>query len=106
MQATAQSLNCDRSTITQRLKGLGYQALVNNQGDFALAAKNLANDETLEELVEHKLREYEANLIPVRKSYQSVEHAIADCRRRLKNLPDRYFPAVEILIRNRFSSSL
>jgi len=106
MQATAQALHCDRSTVTQRLKGLGYEALVKNQGDFALAARDLANDESLEELVEQKLREYEGNLLPRRKRYQSVEEAIADCRRRFKNLPDRYLPAVEILIRDRFSSSV
>lgn len=105
MQATAFALQCDRSTITQRLKGLGYQALVKNHGDFSLAAKDLAKNESLEELVEHKLREYEANLLPVRKGYTSVEDAIVDCRRRFKNLPDRYFPAVEMLIRHRFPSS-
>jgi len=106
MQATAQALRCDRSTITQRLKGLGYEALVKNQGDFSLAAKDLAQDNSLETLVEHKLREYEANLLPIRKRYQSVEEAMVDCRRRLKNLPDRYLPAVEVLVRNRFSSSV
>ncbi len=104
MGATAKGLNCDRSTITQRLKGLGYEALVKSHGDFSLAAKNLAEDESLEDTVEQKLREYEANLLPRRKHFQSVEEAIADCRRRFKNLPDRYLPSVEILIRSRFSS--
>jgi transcriptional regulator with PAS, ATPase and Fis domain len=104
MQATAQALRCDRSTLTQRLKGLGYEALVRRKGDFSLAAKDLANDETLEPLVEQKIRDYEANLFPVRTQYHSAEEAIADCRRRFKNLPDRYFPAVEMLIRHRFAS--
>jgi len=106
MQATAQALHCDRSTITQRLKGLGYEALVKTQGNFSLAAKDLAQDDSLESLVEHKLREYEANILPIRKRCQSVEEAILDCRRRFKNLPDRYLPAVEILVRHRFSSSV
>ncbi|MDT7043627.1 sigma 54-interacting transcriptional regulator [Candidatus Nitronereus thalassa] len=105
MGATAQDLKCDRSTIMQRLKGLGYEVLVKHQGDFALAAKDLAHDESLEDLVEHKLREYEANLLPRRKHYQNVEEAISDCRRRFKNLPDRYFPAVETLVRQHFPSS-
>jgi transcriptional regulator with GAF, ATPase, and Fis domain len=105
MGATALNLNCDRSTITQRLKGLGYEALVKSQGDFSLAAKDLANNESLQDIVEQKLREYEANLLPRQKRYPSVEEAIADCRRRFKNLPDRYLPSVEILIRNRFSTS-
>lgn len=104
MGATAQALSCDRSTITQRLKGLGYEALVKSKGDFSLAAKDLADDESLENIVEQKLREYDSNLLPRRKRYPSVEDAINDCRRRFKNLPDRYFPSVEILIRSRFSA--
>lgn len=105
MGATAKALHCDRSTITQRLKGLGYEALVKSHGDFSLAAKELAEDESLEDIVELKLREYEANLLPLRKRYSTVDEAIADCRRRFKNLPDRYFAAVEVLVRHRFSSS-
>src|SRR5690606_7651305 len=37
MQATAKALGWDRSTVTQRLKGLGFQALVASQGNIVAA---------------------------------------------------------------------
>ena len=105
MQATARELSWDRSTVTQRLKGLGFQALVDHQHDVHEAARALAGDESLVRVVEGRLREYTKNLLPSSKQYQSVEEAIADCRKRFRNLPERHFPAVERLIQKRFSAS-
>lgn len=102
MQATAKALGWDRSTVTQRLKGLGFQALVDYHGNIEAAAKALAGDETLTRMVERRLREYSKNLLPSSKHYPSVEVAIADCRKRFRNLPERHFPAVEQLVRQRF----
>jgi len=104
MQATAKALGWDRSTITQRLKGLGFQALVAYHGNIEAAAQSLAGDVDLTRVVEGRLREYSKNLLPSSKHYSSVEEAIADCRKRFRNLPERHFPAVEQLVHERFST--
>jgi transcriptional regulator with PAS, ATPase and Fis domain len=104
MQATAATLGWDRGTVTQRLKGLGFQALMEYQGNIQAAAHALAGDERFVRVVEGRLREYANNLLPPSKHYGSVEEAIADCRKRFRNLPERHFPAVEQLIHARFAS--
>lgn len=104
MQATAKALGWDRSTVTQRLKGLGFQALVASHGNIEAAAYSLAGDVTLTRVVEGRLREYSKNLLPSSKHYSSVEEAVADCRKRFRNLPERHFPAVEQLVHQRFST--
>ena len=104
MQATAETLGWDRGTVTQRLKGLGFQALMDYQGDIHAAAVALAGDERFVRVVEGRLREYTKNLVPSSKQYGSVEEAIADCRKRFRNLPERHFPAVEQLLHERFAA--
>jgi len=104
MQATAATLGWDRGTVTQRLKGLGFQALMEYQGDVHAAARALAGDERCVRVVEGRLREYVNNLMPPSKNYTSVEEAIADCRKRFRNLPERHFPAVEQLLHERFAA--
>jgi transcriptional regulator with PAS, ATPase and Fis domain len=104
MQATARALGWDRSTVTQRLKGLGFQALVTYHGNVEAAAQSLAGDVTFARVVEGRLREYLKNLLPSSKQYSSVEEAVADCRKRFRNLPERHFPAVERLVHQRFSA--
>lgn len=105
MQATARELRWDRSTVTQRLKGLGFQALVEHHQDVHEAARSLAGDESLIRVVEGRLREYAKNLLPASKHYRTAEEAIADCRKRFRNLPERHFPAVERLIHERMTTS-
>ncbi len=105
MQATAATLGWDRSTVTQRLKGLGFQALVKCQGDIHAAAVVLAGDERFVPVLERRLREYSKNLVSAAKNYRSVEEAITDCRKRFRNLPERHFPAVEHLLHRRFTAS-
>ncbi|MEX2492748.1 MAG: sigma 54-interacting transcriptional regulator [Nitrospirales bacterium] len=105
MQATAATLGWDRGTVTQRLKGLGFQALRDSQGDVHAAAIVLAGNERFVRVVEGRLREYTNNLVPPSKHYGSVEEAIADCRKRFRNLPERHLPAVEELIHARFAPS-
>jgi transcriptional regulator with PAS, ATPase and Fis domain len=104
MQATAATLGWDRGTVTQRLKGLGFQALMEYQGNVHAAALALAGDERFVRVVEGRLREYTNNLVPTSKNYGSVEEAIADCRKRFRNLPERHFPAVEQLLHERFAA--
>lgn len=104
MQATAAALGWDRGTVTQRLKGLGFQALMDYQGDIHAAAQALAGDEKYVRVVEGRLREYAKNLVPPSRHYGSVEEAIADCRKRFRNLPERHFTAVEQLLHERFAA--
>jgi transcriptional regulator with PAS, ATPase and Fis domain len=102
MQATARQLGWDRSTVTQRLKGFCFQALVEAAGDHARAALTIAADSGHLRAVELKLADYHSHLLSVIEPFVSAEAALADCRRRFKNLPERHFRAVEELVRKRF----
>jgi DNA-binding NtrC family response regulator/CHASE2 domain-containing sensor protein len=102
MQATARALGCDRSTVTQRLKGLGFQALVETEGDRPRAAAILAGDPALAHVVELKLAEYHEHLLRSVAAFDSADAALSACRRRFKNLPERYFRALETLVLRRF----
>jgi DNA-binding NtrC family response regulator len=99
MQATARALGWDRSTVTQRLKGLGFQALVESGGDRGRAAASLAGDPALARTVELKLGEYHEHLLRSVAGFESVDAAVAACRRRFKNLPERHFRSLERLVR-------
>ncbi|PYN86767.1 MAG: hypothetical protein DMD87_17315 [Candidatus Rokuibacteriota bacterium] len=102
MQATARALGWDRSTVTQRLKGLGFRALVDANGDRSKAALTLAGEPALARTVELKLREYSEHLRRVVESFGSPDEAIAACRKRFKNLPERHFRSLELLVRQHF----
>ena len=104
MQATARALGWDRSTVTQRLKGLCFQALVESAGDQARAASALAGDPSLSRTVELKLMDYTAHLMETIAPFADVEEALADCKRRFKNLPERHFKSVDTLVRRHFQS--
>ena len=103
MQATAKALGWDRSTVTQRLKGLCFQALVDSEGDQAKAAIALAGDPSLLRTVELKLMDYYGHLTEIIQSLTTVDEALLDCKRRFKNLPERHFKSVETLVRKHFS---
>lgn len=103
MQAAARALGWDRSTVTQRLKGMGFQALVESQGDHPNAAFALAGDPALVRTVELKLLDYHQHLLRTIQEFGSAEKAIAACKKRFKNLPDRHFRSVETLIRQHFA---
>jgi DNA-binding NtrC family response regulator len=104
MQATARALGWDRSTVTQRLKGVGFRALVDAGGDRAKAAAALADDPALARTVEVKLTEYHEHLLRSVADFDTAEAAIAACRRRFKNLPERHFRSLEALVRQKFSA--
>jgi DNA-binding NtrC family response regulator len=103
MQATARALGWDRSTVTQRLKGLGFRALVDAGGDREKAALALAGEATLARAMELKLGEYHGHLLRSVGGFETVEAALAACRRRFKNLPDRHFRSLEALVRQHFA---
>jgi transcriptional regulator with PAS, ATPase and Fis domain len=102
MQATANVLGWDRSTVTQRLKGLCFQALFENHGDHAKAAMAIAGDPAHVRTVELKLSDYYNHLLSVIEPFTSVDEALVECKRRFKNLPDRHFASVERLVKKRF----
>jgi transcriptional regulator with PAS, ATPase and Fis domain len=104
MQATAKTLGWDRSTITQRLKGLCFQSLVESDGDQAKAALTIAGDPSHLRTVELKLMDYYSHLLSVIEPFATADEALADCKRRFKNLPDRHFVAVERLVRKHFEA--
>ena len=102
MQATATALGWDRSTVTQRLKGLCFQALVDAQGDQLKAALAIAGDPSHARTAELKLRDYYDHLQSVIKPFATAEEALVECRRRFKNLPERHFSSVETLVQQHF----
>ena len=102
MQATARALGWDRSTVTQRLKGLCFQALVESGGDQSKAASALAGDPSLLRRVELKLMDYYGHLLGTIEPFMTAEEALLDCKRRFKNLPERHFKSVEALVRRYF----
>ena len=99
MQATAKALGWDRSTVTQRLKGLCFQALVEAQGDQAKAASAIAGDPAHLRTAELKLADYYHHLRSVIEPFATAQEALAECKRRFKNLPERHFKAVETLVK-------
>ena len=72
MQATAQTLGWHRSTVTQRLKGLCFHALVETHGDKAQAAATLAGDPSLTRTVELKLMDYYDHLVAMIQPFATV----------------------------------
>jgi transcriptional regulator with PAS, ATPase and Fis domain/CHASE2 domain-containing sensor protein len=102
MQATARTLGWDRSTVTQRLKGLCFQALVEADGDQAKASLAISGDPGHLRTVELKLMDYHSHLISVIEPFATANEALLNCRRRFKNLPDRHFSSVEALVRRYF----
>jgi transcriptional regulator with GAF, ATPase, and Fis domain len=102
MQATAKTLAWDRSTVTQRLKGLCFQALVEADGNQTHAALAIAGDPSHLRTVELKLMDYHNHLMSVIEPFATANEALLDCKRRFKNLPDRHFASVETLVRQYF----
>jgi hypothetical protein len=89
--------------VTQRLKGLGFQTLVETSGNKAQAAATLAGDPSLTRTVELKLMDYYDHLLATLLPFATVDEALLDCKRRFKNLPDRHFRSVETLARQHFA---
>ena len=105
MQSTAKTLGWDRSTVTQRLKGLCFQALVETSADQAKAALTIAGDSSHLRTVELKLMDYYDHLRSVIEPFATAEEALTDCKRRFKNLPERHFSSVETLVRRHFQQN-
>jgi len=92
--------------VTQRLKGLGFGALVDSRGDRRKAALALAGDPALARAVDLKLAEYHEHLLRAVEGFESAEAAVVACRRRFKNLPERHFRSLEVLVRQHFQTRM
>jgi DNA-binding NtrC family response regulator/CHASE2 domain-containing sensor protein len=103
MQATAKALGWDRSTVTQRLKGMSFRALVEAEGDQSRAALALAGDAAMARPVALKIAEYHDHLMATVRHFTSADEAVAACRKRFKNLPERHFKYLETLVRQSFT---
>ncbi len=62
----------------------------------------VAGDASLARMVGLKLREYHEHLLRSVGGFDSAEAAVAACRRRFKNLPERHFRSLELLVRQHF----
>jgi transcriptional regulator with PAS, ATPase and Fis domain len=102
MQETAKTLGWDRGTVTQHLKGLCFQALVDTDGDQHKAALAIAANPSHLRTVELKLMDYYGHLLSIIEPFATVDEALLDCKRRFKNLPERHFAPVASLIRGYF----
>ncbi len=100
IDAVAQRIGISRGTVASRFKGICFQAIVAHDGKVEEAAAEVAG--TKDSRVESKVREYYANLMETVQQFPNADLAVLECRRRFKNLPQRYFPAVEQLIRRKF----
>jgi DNA-binding NtrC family response regulator len=103
IDAVAQRLGISRGTVASRFKGICFQAIVAHEGRMAEAAEEVAG--VRDGRVESKIREYYSNLLEAAQQFPNADLAVLECRRRFKNLPQRYFPAVEQLIRSKFTVS-
>ncbi len=100
---TAKVFNISRGTAAHRFKGICFETLARCNGDIQKASVELSGTGFASiEVVKERVGEYYANLIEVIRQYDSVENAMAECRRRFKNLNGRYFSAMEELVRMYF----
>jgi len=100
VDAVAQRLGISRGTVASRFKGICFQAIVAHEGRMGEAAEEVAG--VKDGRVESKIREYYLNLMETAQQFPTADLAVLECRRRFKNLPQRYFPAVEQIIRSKF----
>ena len=103
IDAVAQRLGISRGTVASRFKGICFQAIVTHEGRMGEAAEEVAG--VRDSRVESKIREYHANLLEAAQQFPNADLAVLECRRRFKNLPQRYFPSVEQIIRSKFPVS-
>src|SRR5439155_25383543 len=91
-----------RSKVTRPRRGIALRVRVDADGDRRTAALALADDQALGRTVERKLGEYHEHLLRAVEGFDSADAAVAACRRRLKNLPERHFRSLEFLVRQHF----
>jgi len=104
IDAVAQRLGTSRGTVASRFKGICFQAIVAHEGRMTEAAEEVAG--VKDDRVESKIRAYYNNLLEAAQAFPNADLAVLECRRRFKNLPQRYFPSVEQIIRRTFATPM
>lgn len=99
--SAAEELDWSRDTVTEWWKGLCFKALVHHEFDKDNAAASLAGESGLTKLALKKLTEYIKGLDKVVTLDPPSMDVHAWCKKNFRNLPARYYPAVETLIRTR-----
>ena len=77
-------------------------AKLKRDGRSGLVTYITAGDPSLTRTVELKLGEYHEHLLRSVAGFDSAEAAIASCGRRFKNLPERHFRSLDLLVRQHF----
>ncbi|MBX3324740.1 MAG: sigma 54-interacting transcriptional regulator [Nitrospira sp.] len=99
--SAAEELDWSRDTVTEWWKGLCFKTLVKHEFDLDKAAASLAKESGLAKLVLKKLNEYVKGLDKVVTAEPPSIDFHAWCKKHFRNLPARYYPSVETLIRSR-----
>jgi two-component system response regulator HydG len=99
---TAEQLRVSRGTVGLRLKGICLGLLAESGGDREKAAAVLSGGEGSADVVRSRIDEYYSNLVDVLHRFETAEQALDGCRRRWKNLPQKYFKGLDILIHRYF----
>jgi len=99
--SAAEELDWSRDTVTEWWKGLCFKTLVKHEFDLDKAATSLAKESGLATLVLKKLNEYVNGLDRVMTAEPPSTDIHAWCKKHFRNLPARYYPAIETLIRSR-----
>ncbi|MBI4715667.1 MAG: sigma 54-interacting transcriptional regulator [Nitrospirae bacterium] len=98
----ASALGQSRGTVAARFKGICLETLAREGGDSSLAARKITGGRDGADFVEARIREYHDNLMDLARGFKTVAAATEECRRRYKNIPQRYFPGMEKLVQKHF----
>ena len=105
IKKTAVNLNMGRNTVTDNFKGICFKNLVDNDNDIKKAAQLIAENHSLENIVERKIKRYYENFISNIRDCEGEDIAKEKCKKLFKNIPKNYFQYIEILIEQYFKKS-
>ncbi len=95
---TAWALDINRNTLREYFKGICFKYLAECNIDFKKAAYAFGGDSIISQKIEKRMRLYYGNLISHINNYTNENIAKKECRKIFKNIPQKYFCFVEILV--------
>jgi len=95
-------LKMTRNAIMSRFKGICFEALANSQSDPKKAAEEISQGTKLYEKALQKINEYYDNLIQLAGNCENEEEALKEAQKKNKNMPAKYRPALQQLVREYF----
>ena len=107
MSETAADLGgLDRSTVMEYFRGVVFQQFVADDFDLERTVASLAatNDEDVKNNVRSKVREYVSNLVKDIDPSNEASVVLARLRTKYKNMPRKFHPALETLVRSYIDS--